>query len=282
MFRVLKILVLLLLLAVPASAKHYTGSAWVDDTCKYYTGSAWVDCTKNRYDGAAWGEIEATTVCPTCSNGLLQAFILDDGSANNTDRVGSNDLTISGATWGSNNNGLIFDGVNDYAAFTPTLTEWQFDGGVTIAILTTVANVSNACILHQYYAADSEKQIKVSSNQYDTFNRITTSMGRNYSNAEVYIYASSGDSGKQWLFTSFDPSAGTAEGEASYYKNLVLDNTDTTVDTYADNYSMDTGFLGAEQGNTNFGAETIYRVMIWNRVLTAAERSAVVNDGWTP
>lgn len=65
MFRVLKILTLLLLFVSLASAKYYNGSAWVDDACKYYNGTAWVDCTKNRYDGSNWVEVDQAAGSPT-------------------------------------------------------------------------------------------------------------------------------------------------------------------------------------------------------------------------
>lgn len=76
----LRILIFILLLVIPASAKEYSGSAWVDDVCKYYNGSAWVDCTKNHYNGSAWAEIEAPAGGETVSYASTSTAVYDDAT----------------------------------------------------------------------------------------------------------------------------------------------------------------------------------------------------------
>jgi len=90
----------------------------------------------------------ATTGCSTCANGLVQAFILDDGNADLDDWVGDNDLTLGAdaadPAFAAANDGLEFDG-DDYATFSPLLTDWG--GGLTVAILFTIPNAATSYIL---------------------------------------------------------------------------------------------------------------------------------------
>lgn len=71
MFRVLKILFIIIFFPIICLADYYDGDSWENANCYRYTGAAWGPCSSYRYTGAAW-ELsgclyEATEI--TCDDG---------------------------------------------------------------------------------------------------------------------------------------------------------------------------------------------------------------------
>lgn len=220
--------------------------------------------------------VTATAANP--SSGLTQAFILDDGNADLTDWAGTNNLTLKGVgepAWAGSNNGLVFDGTDDYASFTPTTTDWQ--GGYTVAVLSTLPNTVNQVLFHADNSGDTDRRVRFSSNEFSAFNRAQGYFGRQFSNNEGYVTAcETGNSAKLWRFLEYD---GT--GVAAIYENATTTcGTDSSISEFG-TIGLDRARLGSTPAGANFLNGTIYRVLVWNRALTSAEKQSIL-DGWTP
>jgi hypothetical protein len=219
--------------------------------------------------------------CATCADNLTQAFILDDGNADTTDWVGTNNLTLGAGgaapSWAGSNDGLVFDGTDDYASFTPTTGDWQ--PGYTLAILATIPNAQHKYVFH---ASDgSEGQVEFASNEFASYNRPQARFGRDFNSGVGYIDGcGTADSTKQMYFLEYDPTG--TDGTMTMYKNDAASSCDTDVDVEEyGTVSMSSGRIGSAVGGSDFASTTIYRVMTWTRVLTQTEKQAII-DGWIP
>lgn len=218
--------------------------------------------------------------CPTCSTNLTQAFILDDGNADTEDWVGANDLTLGAGgaapAWAGSNDGLVFDGTDDYATFTPTTTDWM--AGYTIAILCTVPNANGDSIFHVDQSGDTNRRAIFGSITSTAYNRGLLRLGRQFSNQEGFTYHTSGTSAKAWYFGQYND-----DGTANMYKDNAStpSHTDSSVTEFG-TVAFDRGALGSDAATTGaFANTTIYRVLIYDAPMTETQRQGLL-DGWTP
>lgn len=219
--------------------------------------------------------------CATCSDNLTQAFILDDGAATLEDWVGTNDLSLGAGgaapAWAGSNNGLVFDGTDDYASFTPTTQDWQ--PGYTVAILCTVPSAAHRYLFH--ISDGGEQQVEFASNEFADYQRAQARFGRDFNSGVGYLDACTpADGTKKWYFLEYEPTG--TDGTMSLYRDSASSACDTDVDV--EEYgttAMNSGRLGSATGGSDFAGTTIYRVLTYSRVLTSTEKQAIL-DGWTP
>jgi hypothetical protein len=210
---------------------------------------------------------------------LVQAFIFDDGNADLDDWVGDNNVTLAAdaaaPTWADDNDGLTFDGTDDYATYTPLLTQWQ-DGFTVAVLMTSPNNVSGEYYWQQYSSSHTEHKIGFATNTGPPYNLIGRA-GRRYSSAEINLYTPSSPEveTKRWIFLEYNGS-----DLAEIYTGETQNVTDTSITENASN-NMDTGVLGAQTTSTLFATSTIYRMYFYTKALSSGERTAIV-DGWTP
>ena len=196
-----------------------------------------------------------------------QLFDLDDGTADSSDRAGSNNLTLANGTWAGSNDGYIFD-ADATGTFTPTLREWQ-GTDTCFMVLTTVQNASGKIIFITYQASDSERRMQLGSSIYSNYTRPRARFGRNYSISEFNLQAETTGGAKQWITCQYDTSDTSAE--------MFVDGTSRATDTVGSESgtnAMDTGLIG--KGSTH----TIYQVGVFDRLLSSVEISDIVANGF--
>ena len=135
---------------------------------------------------------------PNC----LQAFILNDGAADATDRCGANDLTLAGGTWAGSNDGYTFDVTDASGTFTPALTNWQ-GADWTIAILTTLTATQSARLVQITQAGDSNHYMYLQASPYAAEAKATIRLNRDF-NGYKQAQQSTASTAKQWIFVEYD------------------------------------------------------------------------------
>lgn len=202
----------------------------------------------------------------------VQSFILDDGTADSSDRTGSNDLVLADGAWAGSNDGYIFD-ADATGAFTPTLTTWQ-GADSTVAILTTVDNVAEHIIFNVYMSGDVNRRMFIGTLKYAVGGRydgIDARYGRQYGASAEYTSTTDTAGAKQWVFVTYD----TSETELLIYRDGVDKSAINTDDGEYGTMTIDTGQLG------NGSSHTIYQVGIFTRILTSGEMTEIVATGLT-
>ncbi len=215
--------------------------------------------------------------CTTCSTGLIQAFILDDGNADLDDWVGSANLTLGTSpaepTWAGSNLGIVFDGSDDYASFTPAISDWQ--GGITVAVISsTIPNTSLSTLVGLENSANTDRFFEIGSNQYTAYNRFSLRGGREFSGAEILVETVTTYTSEHWFFGDYD-----GADTASIYVDGGTARTDSV--TEYGTTGMDVARIGCNASGANCAAVTIKKVYIYSRSLTQTERDFIV-AGWTP
>lgn len=202
----------------------------------------------------------------------LQAFILDDGTANTNDRSsGGRNLTLANGTWDTGNNGYIFD-ADATGSFTPALTTWQGEK-ITIAILAHPSQVSGERLFRIYQASDGNRQIDFVNTTYSPYDRPTLFLGRQYTYNAWSGNCNTSDHAKQWFFITYDYTISPFSARAKIYRNTTDDTSIAWTDAEYGTMTIDTGVLG------NGSTHTIYQVGVFNRILSGAEMSDIVTNG---
>lgn len=200
---------------------------------------------------------------------IVHWWKLDESSGNSDDAVGSQDLTVSGATYtsGKINNGLLFDGTNDTARSSSTTNMPSGTGDWSISLW--MKPDGDGAVANVVYSSSVGYNERIISEVH----------------GDMRIFFAGADTGR---LTDVTP---TQDGTTWYHFVIVLDSTANTLKTYVDNSLVDTQtdatstitagqfWLGSHSDGSNDYNGMIDEVGVWSKALSAAEISELYRSG---
>ena len=251
--------------------KKYNGSSFVSTPTKKYNGSSWEYADVKAYDGSNWDIISPIRYDEDLSDGLVSYYNFEEDA---TDQVGSNDGTISGATYTSS--GKVggcysFDGSNDSINFgnilswertdAKTFSFWaKLNAGKDQAIFTKRASTRG---YELHFLSDNKFRILLANSDSNRIIADTTNAVLTDNTWQHFVITYTGSS--------------AASGMKIYVNGQEVPLTTVANTLSATSVTTDSLYIGKAEAYSRWIDGTLDEIGIWNRELSSTEVTKLYN-----